>query len=89
MENSVIDYIYETDQTIYDEVEKSKEYREASELVLKVYNKLKETLTDEQKEEFEKFIDNEGECETIKNRITFRCGVKYGVRIVAESMFDN
>ncbi len=88
MERSVIDYLYETDETIYDEINKSKEYREASELALKVYNKLKETLTDEQKEEFEKFIDNEGERETIKNRITFRCGVKYGVRVTAESMCD-
>ncbi len=88
MERSVIDYIYETDQTIYDEVNKNTEYREACERALKIYDKLMATLSEEQKEEFEKYIENEGEQEEIKNRISFRCGVKYGVRVVAESAFD-
>lgn len=88
MERSIIDYVYETDETINDEVYKNKDYREASERALKIYGKLKQTLTDEQKAELEKFIENEAEQEDIKNRITFRCGIKYGVRVVAESMYD-
>ncbi len=88
MERSVIDYIYETDDTIYEEVNKDKEYREASERALKIYHKLSEMLTDEQKEEFEKYIDNEADKEAIQNRIIFKCGIKYGTRFVAESMSD-
>ena len=88
MERSVIDYIYETDETIYDEVNKNKEYREASERSLKIYNRLKATLTDEQKEDLEKYIENEAEQEEIRVRISFTCGIKYGVRVVSESMYD-
>lgn len=88
MERSVIDYVYETDETIYEEVNKSKEYREASERALKIYTGLKQTLTDEQKNELEKFIETEAEQEDIRVRISFRCGVKYGVRVTAESMYD-
>lgn len=88
MEHSIIDYVYETDEAINDEVYRDKNYREASERALKIYNRLKQTLTDEQKDDLEKFIDNEAEQEDIRVRISFRCGVKYGVRFSAESMFD-
>ncbi|MDE7439646.1 MAG: hypothetical protein K2N23_03975, partial [Clostridia bacterium] len=89
MERSIIDYVYETDESIYDEVKKSKEYREASERALKIYDKFTKTLTDEQKEELEKFLENEAEQEDMRVRITFRCGIKYGLRLAAECMFDN
>ncbi len=89
MERSIIDYVYETDESINDEVYKNKDFREASERALKIYDRLKRTLTDEQNEELEKFIENEAEQEDIRTRITFRCGIKYGLRLSAECMLDN
>ena len=89
MEHSVIDYIYETEQqTIYEEANRNKTFHEASERALKFYDKLNETLTDEQKDCLERFIEHEAEQTDIMLRETYKCGIKCGVRLVAESMFD-
>lgn len=88
MESSIIDSVYEIDESINDEVYNNKDYRKASERALKCYEKLRETLTDEQKDDFEKFIEQEAERTGLRIRISFKCGVKYGARFVSECMFD-
>ena len=78
MEHSVIDYIYVTNQTVNEKVKENKEFRKASERALKFYDKLNETLTDEQKDYLERFIENEVAQTDIMLRATFKCGIKYG-----------
>ncbi len=88
MEHSVIDYIYVTNQTVNEKVKENKEFRKASERALKFYDKLNGTLTDGQKDYLERFIENEVAQTDIMLRAAFKCGIKYGVRFVAEGMFD-
>ena len=88
MERSVIDYIFETDKSINEEVYKNNDFREAMERMLRIYKRLNETLSDGQKNDLEKYIGNEAELEDIRERTSFRCGVKYGLRLAVECMRD-
>lgn len=88
MEQSIIDFILKSDETINDEVQADKTYCKASEKASKLYEKLRATLSEEQKDWFDRFLDWEAEQEEVKERKIFACGVKYGVRLVAECMFD-
>ena len=88
MEHSVIDLILDSEETINDEVQSDKTYRKASDKALELYEKLKATLSKEQNDWFDRFLDWEAEQEDIVMRKYFKCGVKYGVRLIAECMFD-
>ncbi len=88
MEHSVIELILKSDETINDGLQADKTYCKASEKASKLYEKLRATLSEEQKDWFDRFLDWEAEQEEVKKRKIFACGVKYGVRLVAECMFD-
>lgn len=88
MERSVIDFIFNSEDTVDDEVQADKNYRKASEKSLELYDRLMATLSEEQKDVFDKFLEWHADEESIKLEKTFKCGVKYGVRLVAECMFD-
>ncbi len=88
MEHSIIDFIRNMDETINNEVQADKTYRKASDKALELYDKLQATFSEEQKDLFDKFLNYEIEQESIVMEKNFKRGVKYGVRLVAESMFD-
>lgn len=87
MEHSIIDYILHNDET-HEAVRNSKEYNKVSDKRYKIHNKLREMLTEEQREEFDKYIDLELEEFALSNEAYFKLGIKMGVRLVSESMFD-
>ena len=86
MDNSILHLIFSND---YDAHDKSAIINERLTKKLdKAYTDLFELLTDEQKEKFEKY-DNaslDEQCET--NERYFKRGVKFGVLLLAECMFD-
>ena len=88
MEHSVIDFILNEDidipDKVYGELQSSKSIKKRD----KYYNQLREMLTDEQKNLFDKYCELEVDEIRISNDTYFKEGVKIGVRIVAESMFD-
>lgn len=87
MERSVIDLIAQSED-IYFNDDNDKDCSQASEKSLELYKSFKETLSEEQKTAFENFIDQETLRVSLKLEASFKCGVKYGVRLVAECMFD-
>ena len=64
----------------------SKEYRKLQELICRNEEKLKATMTDEQKELFEKYTDCIGEYRTITDCLIFQNGFKLGARMMLEVM---
>ncbi len=64
------------------------EYKELTALKQKVYDKLFETLSKEQKGLMKKYEDLESDAHVIYEEAYFRLGVKTGVRLTAECMFD-
>lgn len=87
MEHSVIDFILNEDMDIsgkvYVKLQDSDKVRERD----KFYNQLRDMLTDEQKNLFDKYCELEVDETRISNDTYFKEGVKIGVRLVAESMF--
>ena len=63
-----------------------KEYKKLQELICRNEEKLKATMTDEQKELFEKYTDCVGEYRTITDRLIFQNGFKLGSRMMLEVM---
>ena len=66
----------------------SKEYKKLQELICRNEEKLKDTMTDEQKERFEKYSDCVREYQTITDCLIFRNGFKLGTRMMLEIMED-
>ena len=64
----------------------SKDYKKLQELICRNEEKLKDTMTDEQKERFEKYNDCVREYQTITDCLIFRNGFKLGARIMLEVM---
>ena len=64
----------------------SKEYKELLHLISRNEEKLKATMTDEQKELFEKYTDCIGEYRTITDCLIFQNGFKLGARMMLEVM---
>ncbi len=50
---------------------------------------LEKTLSDEQKEIFEKLMDNMTEFNSHAERAIFVCGFKYGARVIAEALGED
>ena len=87
MEHSIINYILHNDYT-HKAVKYSEEYKKVSDKRFKVYEKLRNMLTDEQREQFDLFEELETEERCLKSESYFKLGVKVGVRLVSECMFD-
>lgn len=88
MEYSVIDYIIHSDTDINQIVEFSEEHQKLERKIERVCTALRETLTEEQKEQLDKLEELETQARCISGEKYFKAGMKLGVRLVAESMFD-
>ena len=88
MEHSVIDYIIHNDDEMRKKIETSVEYEGILRRKDRIYEKLNNTLNDWQKELMNRLEDNE--AEELNEIIVgyFKAGMKLGIRIVAEAMFD-
>ena len=65
-----------------------KEYKKLQELICRNEEKLKSTMTDEQKELFEKYNDCLREYQTITDCLIFQNSFKLGARIMVEVMAE-
>ena len=66
----------------------NKEYKKLVELIFRNEEKLKATMTDEQKELFEKYTDCVRECQTITDSLIFQNSFKLGAIMMVEVMED-
>ena len=64
------------------------EYKEALRLIAKNEEKLRATLTDEQKEIFSRYIDAVQDYQTIAECLLFQNSFRLGARMVAEVMVE-
>ena len=64
----------------------SKEYKKLQELICRNEEKLRDTMTDEQKERFEKYSDCVRENQVITDCLIFQNGFKLGARMMLEVM---
>ena len=64
----------------------SREYKKLQELICRNEEKLKATMTDEQKALFEKYTDCVREFQTITDCLIFQNDFKLGVRMMLEIM---
>ena len=63
-----------------------KEYKKLLELICRNEEKLRATMTDEQKQLFEKYIDCTRELQTLTDCLIFQNGSKLGARMMLEVM---
>ena len=63
-----------------------KEYKEVLRLITRNEEKLQATMTDEQKELFEKYTDCTREFQTLTDCLIFQNGFKLGARMMLEVM---
>ena len=87
MEHSIIDFLLHYDTT-HQAVKYSDEYKSILDERMKIHNKLIEMLTKEQREQFNKYIDSELGEFALSNDAYFKLGMKMGIRLAAECMFD-
>ncbi len=66
-----------------------KEYKKLLELICRNEEKLKATLTDEQKELFSKYTDCVREYQTMADCLLFQHSFKLGARMMVELMRDD
>ena len=66
----------------------NKEYKKLVELIYRNEEKLKATMTDEQKELFEKYTDCVRENQVIEECLIFQNGFKLGARMMVEVMVE-
>ena len=71
--------------TDYD-ISSCKEHKKLVELIYRNEEKLKDTMTDEQKELFEKYTDCVRENQVITDCLIFQNGFKLGARMMLEVM---
>ena len=64
----------------------SKEYKKLLELICRNEEKLRATMTDEQKELFDKYADCVREYQPITDRLIFQSSFKLGTRMMLEVM---
>ncbi|MBE6939378.1 MAG: hypothetical protein E7457_00930 [Ruminococcaceae bacterium] len=62
----------------------SKEYKKLQELICRNEEKLQDTMTDEQKELFERYTDCVREFQTITDCLIFQNSFKLGARMMVE-----
>lgn len=86
MQNSVIDEIYKNEYDAHAKSEKAN--GNLIEKASKAYDELIEALTEEQKVKFDNFLNLDLDEQCQSNADYFKRGVKFGVLIMAECMFD-
>ena len=64
------------------------EYKEALRLIAKNEEKLRSTMTDEQKEIFSRYMDAVQDYQTIVECLLFQNSFKLGARMIAEVMVE-
>lgn len=64
------------------------EYKEALRLIARNEEKLRATMTDEQKEIFSRYIDAVQDYQSIAECLLFQSSFKLGVRMMAEVMVE-
>ena len=64
----------------------SKEYKEVLRLIIKNEEKLRDTMTDEQKELFTRYTDAVREYQTMAGCLLFQNSFKLGARMMLEAM---
>lgn len=67
----------------------NKEYKKLVEMICRNEEKLRATITDAQKELFEKYTDCVLENQVITDCLIFQNGFKLGARMMSEVMEDN
>lgn len=65
-----------------------KEYKEALRLITKTEDKLRATMTDEQKELFTRYMDAYSEYQAMAEYLLFQNSFKLGARMIVEIMED-
>lgn len=88
MEHSIIDYIIHSDTDINQMAEFNEEHQKIERKLERVCTAFRETLTEEQKEQLDKLQELATLERCILGEKYFKAGMKIGVRLVAESMFD-
>ena len=86
MEYSIIDFML--CNGVYEEIKYTKEYKRVSEKRFRIHEELTEMLTEEQKELFDKFVNLEIDETALSNEAYFKFGMKMGIRLLSECMFD-
>lgn len=81
---SIIEQIYYGNRGQGENIEMSKKYRVAAGKMADLCDNLKATLTDSQKEEFDKFCELDMEMESEAARTYFKEGFKLGILIGEE-----
>lgn len=89
MDNSVIDYLFYSDEEMRRKIETDVEFEKIELLIDRHREKLKASFTEEQTEMFERYEDDLSDEYNVVSRIFFRMGMKVGIRVVAEGMFDS
>ena len=87
MEHSIIDYLLHNDYT-HEAVKYGEEYKRISSERMKLHNKLKDMLTAEQNQIFNEYVNSELDEFALSNEAYFKLGMKIGVRLLSECMFD-
>ena len=71
----------------YDNAPMSKEERHLVDLIAENRERLEKTLTKQQKEQLEKYIDCSREFSELSQKDMFLCGFRLGARIVIEALY--
>lgn len=87
MDNSALNHIYYcSDGGICENIQESNKYKRKDDKCYNLYNKLLDSLNDEQKEDFKNFYDIRMELEYEAGYVRFKEGVKFGMRLAAECL---
>lgn len=87
MEQSLIDILF-YNNGMREKLEADPELDEIERRCDKLANELREMLTEQQRDLFEKYKDSIVDEYTVATRLYFRQGMKSGIRIVAEGVSD-
>ena len=71
----------------YDDIHMTKEERHLIDLIAENRERLEKTLTEQQKEQLEKYIDCSREFSELSQKDMFLCGFRLGARIVIEALY--
>ena len=91
MEHSIINLIIKNEDRLHELVQKitkSAEYIKISERMDRAYDNFIKTLSKDQIELLNRLEEHEADEQVMVNESYFRTGVKLGVRLLAECMFD-
>ena len=85
MENSIIDYIF---FEVEENIKTTETYGKLCGESAKLYDKIKKLFGGKYFKEFDEFVNKQLEMEALSNEDYFREGVKIGVRLAVECLYD-